>query len=182
SGADRAHQVEHLAALLALQGRGVEVADDLADRLLDPEELLAEEVVDLERLVFVEALHASIFGIQDVLGAVPHDHVVEPTRRQLGKAGTLANQFEVLQEATAPALRLARSAIFANQLLEGGLVHRRELLSARRIVSCIRDRLDQSSPLRRSTLHGRKSWSECRARCMGAPAFGRSKPCAVTER
>src|SRR5262245_11417925 len=182
AGADRPHQVEHLAALLALQGRGVEVANDLADRLLDPEELVAEEVVDLERLVFVKALHARIFGIQDVLGAVPHDHVVEPTMRQLREAGTLANQLEVLQEGAAPALRLARGAIFANQLLEGGLVHRRELLSARRIVSSIRDRPDQSLPLRRSTLQRKTPSSGCRARCMGAPASGRSKPCAVTER
>ena len=48
AGADRAHQVEHLTALLALQRGGVEVADDLRDRLLDAEELVGEEVVDLE--------------------------------------------------------------------------------------------------------------------------------------
>src|SRR5438132_3378235 len=39
--ADRAHQVEDLAALLALERRGVEVAHDLRHRLLDPEELVA---------------------------------------------------------------------------------------------------------------------------------------------
>src|SRR4029077_12530801 len=49
--AHRPHQVEDLAALLSLQRRGVEVADDLADRLLDAEEFVAEEVVDAERLV-----------------------------------------------------------------------------------------------------------------------------------
>ena len=66
AGADRPHQVEDLAALLALQRGGVEVADDLRDRLLDAEELVAEEVVDLERLVLVEPLHARVVGVVDV--------------------------------------------------------------------------------------------------------------------
>src|SRR5262249_50861067 len=43
-GADRPHEIEHLAALLALERRGVEVADDLVDRTLDPEELVGEEL------------------------------------------------------------------------------------------------------------------------------------------
>ena len=83
AGADRAHQVEHLAALLALQRRGVEVADDLRDRLLDAEELVAEEVVDLERLVLVEPLHARVVGVEDVVRAVAHDHVVDAGVREL---------------------------------------------------------------------------------------------------
>ena len=60
AGADRPHQVEHLAALLALQRGGVEVADDLRDRLLDAEELVGEEIVDLYGFVLVEPLHARI--------------------------------------------------------------------------------------------------------------------------
>src|SRR6266478_1128461 len=58
--ADRAHQVEDLAALLALERGGGEGAHDLRHRLLDPEELVAEEVVDLERLVLVEPLDARV--------------------------------------------------------------------------------------------------------------------------
>ena len=84
--ADRPHQVEHLAALLALQRRGVEVADDLADRLLDAEELVAEEVVDLERLVLVEPLHPRVLGLEDVLRAVSHHHVVETARGPASRA------------------------------------------------------------------------------------------------
>src|SRR5262249_61666375 len=42
--ADRAHQVEDLPALLALQRRGVEVAGGLRDGLLDPGALVTEEL------------------------------------------------------------------------------------------------------------------------------------------
>src|SRR4030095_5548151 len=81
--ADRPHQIEHLPALLALERRGVEVPDDLTDRLLDAEELVAEELVDLERLVLVESLHPGVVGVQDVLGPVPHHHLVQAGVRQL---------------------------------------------------------------------------------------------------
>src|SRR5436190_778356 len=54
AGADGAHQVEHLTAFLTLERCRVEVADDLADRLLDAEEFVPEEVVDLEGVVLVE--------------------------------------------------------------------------------------------------------------------------------
>ncbi len=84
--ADRAHQVEHLAALLALQRGGVEVADDLRDRPLDAEELVAEEVVDLDGLVLVEALHPRIVGLEDVGRADLDDDVVDPRVRELRKA------------------------------------------------------------------------------------------------
>src|SRR5581483_8594467 len=75
--ADRSHEVQDLSALLALQGGGVEVADDLRDRLLDPEELVAEEVVDLERLVLVQALGAGIVDVLNVLAPATHDDVVD---------------------------------------------------------------------------------------------------------
>src|SRR5262249_30818427 len=123
--ADRSHEIEDLAALLALQRRGGEVADDLTDRLLDAEELVAEELVDLERLVLVEALHPLVLGLEDVLRAVSHHHVVETAVGEFREPGGLANQLEVLQERPAPPFRFAGGAVFADQLLEGGLVHRR---------------------------------------------------------
>src|SRR5260370_37776328 len=47
----RAHQVENLPALFALERRRMEVADDLRDGALDPEEFLRAEIEHLERLV-----------------------------------------------------------------------------------------------------------------------------------
>src|SRR5262249_15156534 len=79
----RSHEVEDLSALLALQGGGVEVADDLRDRLLDAEELVAEEVVDLERLVLVQALRAGIVDVLNVLAPAAHDDVVDAGVREL---------------------------------------------------------------------------------------------------
>src|SRR5262249_31203179 len=155
---------------------------DLADRFLDAEELAAEEIVDLERLVFIEALHPRVFGFQDVLGAVPHDHVIETAVGELREGGTLANQLEVLQERTPPAFGFAGGAVFADQLLEGGPVHGRQLLSARRVVSCFRGRPGRSFPLRWWALRRKEPPSGHRARCIGAPMSERSKPCAVTEK
>ena len=121
--ADRAHQVEDLAALLALERGGVEVAHDLRHRLLDPEELVAEEVVDLERLVLVEPLDARVVGLLDVQGPAPHDVVEDAGVRELGKAGIFADEVEVLEEGAAPDLRLAGGAVLFDQLLEGGPIH-----------------------------------------------------------
>src|SRR5262249_12583747 len=53
SRSDRTHQVEHLAALLALERRGVEKTDNLRNRLFDSEELVGEEIEHLYRLIFV---------------------------------------------------------------------------------------------------------------------------------
>src|SRR6266566_4248426 len=102
--ADRAHQVEDLAALLALERGGVEVAHDLRHRLLDPEKLVAEEVEDLERLVLVEPLDARVVGFLDVQGPGAHDVVEDAGVRELGEAGILADEVEVLEEGAAPHL------------------------------------------------------------------------------
>src|SRR5439155_19505057 len=118
--ADRAHQIEDLPALLALQRGRMEVAHDLRDRLLDLEELVAEEIVDLERLVLVEPLHARVVGLVDVLRADAHARVVKPRMGELRNAGVVANEVEILEEGPAPDLRFARSAVLFDQLLEGG--------------------------------------------------------------
>ena len=89
AGADRAHQVEHLPALLALQRGRVEVARNLRHHLLDAEELVGEEVVDLDRFVFEEALGARVVGVVDLAHARLHDDVVHPRVRQLGQARLL---------------------------------------------------------------------------------------------
>src|SRR5213596_452035 len=102
--ADRAHQVEDLPTLLALERGGVEVAHDLRHRLLDPEELVAEEVVDLERLVLVEPLDARVVGLLDVQGPAPHDVVEDAGVRELVDAGVVADEVEVLEEGAAPDL------------------------------------------------------------------------------
>src|SRR5260370_1480042 len=58
----RAHQIENLAALFALERRRMEVADDLRDGALDPEELLREEIEHLQRLILEESLRARLVG------------------------------------------------------------------------------------------------------------------------
>src|SRR4029079_3972517 len=113
--ADRAHQIEHLTALLALQRRGVEVAHDLRDRLLDPEELLAEEAIGLQRLILVEALHARIVRVVNVERPHLYDDVVDPRVRELRQRRVLTDAFEILEEGAAPRLLLADGAIILDQ-------------------------------------------------------------------
>src|SRR5262249_53065264 len=110
-----------LPALLALQRRRVEVPDDLADRLLDAEELVAEEVVELERLVFVEPLYARLLGLEDVTRPGAHNHLVNPRVRELREVRVLANQLEVFEECAPPPLGVSGGTILFDQLLERGL-------------------------------------------------------------
>src|SRR5262249_52999463 len=121
TGADRAHQVQHLAALLALQRGGVEVADDLRDRLLDAEELVAEEVVDLDRFVLVEALHPGILAVEDVRRPLLHDDVVDAGVGELGVARVLTDAFEIFEKRALPELLLVGGAIVFDQFLKGAL-------------------------------------------------------------
>src|SRR6266403_1301042 len=97
----------------------MEVADDLADSLLDAEELVAEEVEHLERLILVEALHPRVVGLEDVLRADAHDRVVETRVRQLRDGRVIADHLEVLEKGAAPELRLLPGAIFFDDLFEG---------------------------------------------------------------
>src|SRR5215467_11086776 len=53
-GADRSHQIQHLAALLALERSGMKVADDLRYGPLDAKELIGKKLVDFYRLVLVK--------------------------------------------------------------------------------------------------------------------------------
>ena len=125
--ADRAHQVQNLTALLSLQRGGMEVTDDLRDRLLDAKELFLEEVVDLDRLVFVELLGGAVSGIVDVGDARALDDVVNAGVREPGKGGFFLEDFEVLDQGAAPDLALASDAILLDDALEGvdRLIHQR---------------------------------------------------------
>src|SRR5262249_43879051 len=126
--ADGAHQVEDLAALLALQRGRVEVPDDLGDRLLDAEELVAEEVEDLQRLVLVEPLDAGVVRLLDVVRPRPRDRVEDTGMGQLGDAWVVANEVEVFEEGAAPRLQVLGGAIVFDELFEGGPVHGATLL------------------------------------------------------
>ena len=59
----RAHQVEDLPALFALERRRMEVADDLRDGALDAEKFFREEIEHLERLILEQPLGARVVGI-----------------------------------------------------------------------------------------------------------------------
>ncbi len=48
----------------------MEVAHDLRDRAFDPEKLVGEKVINLDRLVFVKPLGARIVSIVNVARAV----------------------------------------------------------------------------------------------------------------
>ena len=120
--AHRAHQVEHLAALLALQRRRVEVAHDLRHHLLDAEELVGEEVVDLDRLVFEEPLDAGVVGLVDVAHANTLDHVVQAGVRQLRHFGGLFDALEVIEKGPAPGAYFPGRPIFLDEFLKRGLV------------------------------------------------------------
>src|SRR5262249_674473 len=121
-GADRPHQVENLATLLALQGSGMEVADDLRDGLLDSEELLAEEVKYFERLILVDSLGADIGCFLDVLAAGARDHVVDASVSELGNRRIVADALEVVEERSAPILAGVGLAILLDDAREGLLV------------------------------------------------------------
>ena len=73
SGTDGAHEIEHLAAFLALERRGVKVAHDLGDGFFDAEELVSEEVVDFDGFVFVEPLDVGIGAFLNVADTGFHD-------------------------------------------------------------------------------------------------------------
>src|SRR5579872_6540751 len=48
---DRPHQIEHLPAFLALEGGGMEIADDLGNSAFNAKKLISKKVVSLKRLV-----------------------------------------------------------------------------------------------------------------------------------
>src|SRR6266404_6202679 len=142
AGADRSHEIQDLAALLAFQRRGMEVAHDLRDRPLDAEELVAEEVVDLDGLVLVETLHARIVSFEDVRRAHLHHDVVDARVRELGEARVLAHVLEVVEKRTAPQLLLVGGAVVFDQLLKDALpvVHNRSFPASSRDCGHARNR------------------------------------------
>ncbi len=114
----RAHQVQNLAALFALERRGMEIADDLRDGALDPEKFLGEEIEHLQRLILVQPLGARIVGVVQRMKAQRNDQVVDSRMRELGHGRVGLHQLEVLEQGAAPLLGLARRAIFFDHPLE----------------------------------------------------------------
>src|SRR5208283_2170580 len=116
--ADRAHQVEDLAALFALERRRVKVADDLRDGALDAEEFVGEEIEDLERLILEQALGARIVGVGERMQPGRDDQVVNARMRELGHDRVGFHDLEIFEQGAAPLFRLARSAVFFDHSLE----------------------------------------------------------------
>ena len=118
AGTDRAHQVEHLAALFALERSRMEVADDLRDGALDAEEFFGEKVEDLQRLVLVQPLGARIVGIVQRMKARGDDQIVDARVRELGHDRVGFHDLEIIEQSAAPLLRLTRGAVFLDHSLE----------------------------------------------------------------
>ena len=93
AGADRSHQVEHLAALFALQRCGVEIADDLRDGLLDAEELVGEKIVKLYGFIFIKPLGVRVVLLMNVANPGFHQNVVHAGVGELGDAGIFFHFF-----------------------------------------------------------------------------------------
>src|SRR5208282_492842 len=131
----RAHQVQNLPALFALQRRGMEVADDLRDRALDPEKFLREEIENLQRLILVQPLGARIVGIMQRMKARRNDQVVDSRVRELGYDRVGLHNLEILEQRAAPLLRLAGRAVFFDHSLEVVEIRHRLSPSGYRLLS-----------------------------------------------
>ena len=118
AGAHRAHQVEHLAALLAAHRGGVEVAHDLVERALHAEELVLEEVVGLDRLVAEQPLHPRVALRVDLGETGRVDHVVKAAMRQVRQRRILLHLVQILDERALPVLLLAAFPVLLDQLGE----------------------------------------------------------------
>ena len=123
TGADRAHQVENLAALLALERGGMEKADYLGDRFFNSEELIGEEVEDLHRLVLMQPLGARVIGILHIAHAHRHNHVVDSRVGKLGDGRVGFDHLEVFEQGSFPARGLTRRAVFFDHLFEVAIRH-----------------------------------------------------------
>ena len=116
--AHRPHQIEHLAALLALERGRVEVAYKLRDGALDSEELVGEEVVNLHRLILVQALGARIVGFLNIVHAFGDDQVIDTRMRKLGEGGVGLYDFEVLEQCPTPLLGFTRGPVLLDHALK----------------------------------------------------------------
>src|SRR5579871_5645124 len=118
TGSDRAHQVEHLPALLALERSGMEIAHDLGNRAFDAEKFVSEKIIDLDRLVFIKTLGPRIIAIDDVPHPRAHDHVIDPCMRHFGQRRIGLNYLEIVQQGPAPLLGFPFRAISFDYLFE----------------------------------------------------------------
>ena len=69
SGANRAHEIEHLARLLASQKSRIQIANYLRKRFFNAEKVVREEIVHIDRLIFIKTLCLVIFGFLNIFRA-----------------------------------------------------------------------------------------------------------------
>src|SRR5271156_6736936 len=131
----RAHQVEDLAALFALERRGMEVADDLRDGALDPEEFLREEIENLQRLILIQPLGPRIVGVGQRMKSGRDYQIVDPRVCELGHDRVGFHDLEIFEQSAAPLLRLACSAVFLDHSLEV-IEIRHRLSPSVRVIEC----------------------------------------------
>ena len=84
----------------------MEIADDLRDGFLYPEEFIGEEVVDLDRFVFVKPLDPRILDSLNVSHTALHDDVIDPGVGQFRDGGILLEFVEVAQQVASPRFHL----------------------------------------------------------------------------
>ena len=123
AGADRSHQVEDLAAFLALERGGVKVAHDLRHGFLDAEELVAKKIEELDRLVFVKPFDVRVAVLMNVAHAPLHDRIVRARMGELGNRWIGFHLFQVAEQVAAPRTRLMHVAIFLDESFEFLIVH-----------------------------------------------------------
>src|SRR5260370_13786526 len=96
----------------------MEIADDLRDRALDPEELSREEIEHLQRLILEESLGTRIVGVVQGVKTQRNNQVVNPRVRELGHDRVGFHDLEIFEQSPAPLLRLACSAVLFDHSLE----------------------------------------------------------------
>ena len=100
--ADRAHEVEDLFRLFAPHRRRVEIAHDLFERALHPEELFFEKAEDLHGPVAEHALCARVRLEVEIAHPSRHEHVIHALVRKVGLARIGFHLLQILQEGPLP--------------------------------------------------------------------------------
>src|SRR6185369_1300223 len=120
AGADRAHEIEHLAAFLAFQRGSVEVMHDLLDDVFDAEEIVLEELVAFRRFAAPDLHLPGSLGFVCLVDAALHHDAVEMGVCQLEDTWVIAQHLEVIEKCAPPVLLLTVGMISADQI--GNLV------------------------------------------------------------
>jgi hypothetical protein len=107
-GADRAVEQQHALLGAVALGRALEEVDEAHQRDLEAE----DRVVAVERLVGEELVaDQALFGIDELLGAIRHNHVVDPLEGVAGHPRVARDQIQVVGKGSAPVERLELFAV-----------------------------------------------------------------------